>query len=81
MIRLLNHRPRAPLGPVPVRLGVAVFFGGVPLLAWWLDWHDLIGPAIILAVLASAAMLGARLKQADAEKADQRELQRRVREE
>jgi hypothetical protein len=44
MIRLLNHRPRAPLCPVPVRLGVAVFFGGVPLLAWWRDGYDLIGP-------------------------------------
>jgi hypothetical protein len=38
MIRLSNHRPPDPLGPLPVRLGLALCFGGLPLLAWWLDW-------------------------------------------
>jgi hypothetical protein len=81
MIRLLNHRPPDALGPLPVRLGLALLFGGLPLLARWLDWRDVIGPAIIVAVLASAAMLGAPLKQAEAEKAERRQWQRRAREE
>jgi hypothetical protein len=80
MIRLLNRRPPDPLGPLPVRLGLAVFFGGLPLLAWWLAWYDLIGPAIILALVAGAVMLGARLKQAEDEDAERRELHRRTRE-
>jgi hypothetical protein len=45
MIRLLNHRQRDPLGPLPVRLGLALFFGGLPLLAWWLDWYESARPS------------------------------------
>jgi hypothetical protein len=80
MIRRLNLRPSSPLGPWPVGLGLALFFGGLPLFAWWLDWHHLVGPAIILALLFGGVLLGARLNRANAEEAQRRELQRRIRE-
>jgi hypothetical protein len=81
MIRLSNHRRPDPLGPWPVGLGLALFFGGLPLLALSLGWYELVRPAIILALLFGGALLGARLNRAHAEEAERRELQRRTREE
>jgi hypothetical protein len=57
---------------------LALFFGW-PLLAWWLDWYDLIGPAIILALLFGGAMLGAWLKQAEDKEAERREWVQKLR--
>jgi hypothetical protein len=45
MIRLSNHRPPDALGPLALRLRLALFFGALPLVAWWFDWQNLIGPA------------------------------------
>jgi hypothetical protein len=79
MIRLSNHRPPASLGPLPVRLGLALLFGGLPLLALSLDWYELIGLAIILALLFGGAMLGARLNRAHAKEAERREWVQKLR--
>jgi hypothetical protein len=78
MIRLLNPRPPDPLGPLPVRLGLALLFGGLPLLALLFDWYELIGSAIILALVVGGAMLGARLNRTQLEEAERQELHRRT---
>jgi hypothetical protein len=80
MIRLRNRRPPDALGPLPVRLGLALFFGGLPLLAWWLDWYDLIGPAIVLALVVGGAMVGHGLAKQQAREAERREWVGKLRE-
>jgi hypothetical protein len=45
---------------------------------WWLDWYDLIGPAIILALVVGGAMLGARPNRTQLEEAERQELHRRT---
>jgi hypothetical protein len=48
----------------------------LPLVAGSLDWYDLIGPAIILALV-----VGGGLNRTQAEETERRELQRRLRQE
>jgi hypothetical protein len=57
MNRRISLWPSHPLGPLAVRLGLALSLGALPLLAWWLDRFDLIGPAIILTLVVGRAIV------------------------
>jgi hypothetical protein len=78
----MNHRislwPSDPLHPRAVRLCLALSFGALPLLAWWLDWHDLVGPAVILALVVCGAIVGHGIERQQEKEASRQECVRQL---